>query len=355
MEELLDSFSDDCESNLDDFRRHYDPYTYIYDESNSPEEHLIFLIHGVGQNSDGLGNTVQNKIKKCIEFLVPKKESFTNSVHIRMIDWKSSIFDDIKDNIEYLLENDVKTKDVKKMLTKSHDFLYYSEKEIKKVVLQNIVDQMNEYYISHSRVKRIKVSIIAHSLGSVILYDILEQMDVIAKNKSLTENFNSFAFDDFYKFTDKYDIISKTEDLASLKFFVSNLFNIGSPLSLFLTIKNKSQCNISNFKLVGKFYNILHPYDPIAYRIEPLLRSEKAPCASIPFWDGERNKFFYTLANILTGQVDEQEEESNFTRIDYELKEEISYKFFKLLGNLRSHQEYWNSLDMFSFILDKIR
>jgi hypothetical protein len=78
-----------------------------------------------------------------------------------------------------------------------------------------------------------KISLIGHSLGSVICYDVLN-------DKKLPPEIR-----------------------------VSNVFLFGSPLALFLTARGQSdafpvtQC--------ARIYNIIQPNDPVAYRIEPFM------------------------------------------------------------------------------------
>ncbi len=66
-----------------------------------------------------------------------------------------------------------------------------------------------------------------------------------------------------------------------LNFPVSKYFAAGMPISL-LTIRNSEKLK-QNFELsfCKNFYNILHPLDPMAQRIEPLINSESLPPENI--------------------------------------------------------------------------
>ena len=57
-----------------------------------------------------------------------------------------------------------------------------------------------------------------------------------------------------------------------LDFYPSFLFCIGSPIGLFLSVRGTQKLG-ANFTLptCGGFYHIFHPYDYVAYRIEPLI------------------------------------------------------------------------------------
>lgn len=60
-----------------------------------------------------------------------------------------------------------------------------------------------------------------------------------------------------------------------LLFEPKNFFALGSPVGMFVTIRGIDNLGL-NFKLptCDGFYNIFHPYDPVAYRIEALVNPE---------------------------------------------------------------------------------
>ncbi len=55
-----------------------------------------------------------------------------------------------------------------------------------------------------------------------------------------------------------------------LKFPVENLFAIGSPIGMFLAIRGEEEIPIPH---CNNMFNIYHPYDPVAYRLEPLINN----------------------------------------------------------------------------------
>lgn len=75
-----------------------------------------------------------------------------------------------------------------------------------------------------------------------------------------------------------------------LSFAVHNAFMIGSPVAVFLMIRNQHQPMCDDFCLPGcqRVFNIFHPYDPAAYRIEPLLNRKFASVEAkiITHWKG---------------------------------------------------------------------
>ncbi|KPM07410.1 phospholipase DDHD2-like protein [Sarcoptes scabiei] len=67
------------------------------------------------------------------------------------------------------------------------------------------------------------------------------------------------------------DTETESTTIHQINFKPKCLFALGSPLAAFLTIRN---INLDlNFKLptCEGFFNIFHPYDPVAYRIEPMI------------------------------------------------------------------------------------
>ncbi|KAI8885137.1 hypothetical protein K501DRAFT_180579 [Backusella circina FSU 941] len=70
-----------------------------------------------------------------------------------------------------------------------------------------------------------------------------------------------------------WDILSTQKDTPTLDFKPDFLFTLGSPLSAFLTVRNQSPETYHPDESIV-FENIFHPYDPLAYRFEPLLKSD---------------------------------------------------------------------------------
>jgi hypothetical protein len=84
-----------------------------------------------------------------------------------------------------------------------------------------------------------KVSIVAHSLGTVVTYDVLRK--------------------------------------GMIPFSIQNFFIMGSPLGLFASVYQTEEPFVrAKLQNVGNIFNIYHPSDLIAYRIEPVIRNSKA-------------------------------------------------------------------------------
>ena len=73
-------------------------------------------------------------------------------------------------------------------------------------------------------------------------------------------------------------------DILTLKFHeidfpIENVFTVGSPIGLFLSLRQYSEDKLQqifeNLDQNGqiRIVNCFHPFDPIAYRLEPLIDS----------------------------------------------------------------------------------
>lgn len=75
-------------------------------------------------------------------------------------------------------------------------------------------------------------------------------------------------------------------DYKPLEFSVDTFFAIGSPVSLFLMLRGS---RISEeLPLCHRFYNVNHPFDPVGFRIEPLIHEHlaKRKPAYVPYHRG---------------------------------------------------------------------
>ncbi|XP_029016850.1 phospholipase DDHD2 isoform X2 [Betta splendens] len=64
-------------------------------------------------------------------------------------------------------------------------------------------------------------------------------------------------------------------DYPQLAFHPQTFFAFGSPIGMFLTVRGLKHIDPHySFPTCKSFYNIYHPYDPVAYRIEPMIVSE---------------------------------------------------------------------------------
>ncbi|TMW67352.1 hypothetical protein Poli38472_012468 [Pythium oligandrum] len=86
--------------------------------------------------------------------------------------------------------------------------------------------------------------------------------------------------------------------VPELAFEVDNLFCFGSPVGLFLNVRGQTIDLDFHLPTCKRVFNIYHPYDPVAYRIEPILNPQRAnsKAAIIRTFEG-RLRFQYQLRN----------------------------------------------------------
>lgn len=64
-------------------------------------------------------------------------------------------------------------------------------------------------------------------------------------------------------------------EYPQLAFHPQTFFAFGSPIGMFLTVRGLKRIDPNyTFPTCKSFYNIYHPYDPVAYRIEPMIVSD---------------------------------------------------------------------------------
>ncbi len=304
-------------------------------------DHLIFCIHGVGQNMS-MSNANVNFAHDCSVFRQQLKglfkkypERYAKEAYPKGTDLKSEEARNCKVqvlpivwryNVDFSWEHVYKecaqdgslrypklldlningTNPIRTMAADVVlDILLYYEPGFKRQIISNVVKSMNtlydKYLERHPNFKG-KVSICGHSLGSVIGMDLLcLQPDTVPTG-------------------DQFD------PEIHLKFPVENYFGMGSPNGVFKLMKRQNICSRSTFwekkreknvngmlldteisPKVNNVYNIFYPMDIVAYRIEPLVHtcmSEYKPQA-IPFADENNfNTKIESLSTLPVGILD---------------------------------------------------
>ena len=285
------------------------------------------------------------------------------------------------------------------------DVLYFMSPEHHDLLIDIVTNEMNDVVERFRSLTGYsgKISIMAHSLGSIITWDILSHQ---------RPKINPSSDASFQSPTSTLPDISAplTSAYPQLSFPVTNTFILGSPVAVFLLIRNKNQPLPSNYSLPGckRIFNIFHPYDPAAYRIEPLIDNRNATIDAklITHWKGGfrvqyqtkilwqklLNKTFETKQNMLEaveagmteiGLLDatvddflEDEGEDEFLeldwdeastqeasqcgqlnqgrRIDYMLQEKEIENANEYVFALGAHSAYWDEKDLSLFVAREI-
>ena len=135
--------------------------------------------------------------------------------------------------------------------------------------------QRNPYFEANGG----KVSIVAHSLGCVVTYDILTGWTQEVEHSWYNLQTRGGGVQDLKRsrrFRNPGGAGPNSQTPSGLLFRIENLFCLGSPLSVFLTLRWRDPTNqeyhdhILPRSLCKYLYNIYHPCDPVAYRVEPI-------------------------------------------------------------------------------------
>lgn len=126
------------------------------------------------------------------------------------------------------------------------------------------------------------VSVSGHSLGSVILFDLLQHQRIEVENSENLENATRVKSPLKRHCSQQINYTIGNAGTGQpyisypqLSFQPKHFFALGSPIGMFVTIRGIDALGL-DFKLptTEHFFNIFHPYDPVAYRIEALVNSE---------------------------------------------------------------------------------
>ncbi|XP_066990985.1 phospholipase DDHD1 [Anabrus simplex] len=247
--------------------------------------HLVFVIHGIGQKMD-TGRIIRNTstFRDCVAWV--KQKYFQSSAHraeFFPVEWRSSLKLD-GDIVEAITPH--KLLGLRHLLNSSAmDIMYYTSPLYGCEVQRGLLEELNRLYTMFSRRNPYfaanggKVSVIAHSLGCVIVYDIVTgwrpgcwQVDSPASAATGASSVPDTPHRD----------VGPPTLLKGLLFQIDNLFCLGSPLSVFLALRSRNpQNNILPSSLCRRLYNVFHPSDPVAYRMEPLLVREYSRIAPL--------------------------------------------------------------------------
>ncbi|NWT27809.1 DDHD1 Phospholipase, partial [Cardinalis cardinalis] len=198
-----------------------------------------------------------------------------------------------------------KVRGLRDMLNSSAmDIMYYTSPLYRDELVKGLQQELNRLYsLFCSRnpefeEKGGKVSIVSHSLGCVITYDIMTGWNPVRlyeqllqkEEEELEESWMSYEerrlLEELYLTKQRLrDIEERLHELKAstiskppvLKFKVENFFCMGSPLAVFLALRgirpgtSGSQDHILPRAICNRLLNIFHPTDPVAYRLEPLI------------------------------------------------------------------------------------
>uniref|UniRef100_A0A8C2X938 DDHD domain containing 1b n=1 Tax=Cyclopterus lumpus TaxID=8103 RepID=A0A8C2X938_CYCLU len=279
-----------------------------YVEEAAPEDtppettHIVFVVHGIGQKMDQ-GRIIRNTsmMRDAARKMEEKHFSDRTTEHVEFlpVEWRSKLALD-GDTVDSITPD--KVRGLRDMLNSSAmDIMYYTSPLYRDEITRGLTLELNRLYsLFCSRnpdfKKNGKVSIVSHSLGCVITFDIMTGWDPVRFHHQEApdpeETKVRWPSDEERHLQEQLRLtrlrLRDLEDqfqglrtsicaVPALKFKIENFFCMGSPLAVFLALRGIRpgnygvQGHILPTSICKRLFNIFHPTDPVAYRLEPLI------------------------------------------------------------------------------------
>uniref|UniRef100_A0A8C2DPM7 DDHD domain containing 1b n=1 Tax=Cyprinus carpio TaxID=7962 RepID=A0A8C2DPM7_CYPCA len=268
-------------------------------EDTPPETtHIVFVVHGIGQKMDQ-GRIIRNTsmMRDAARKMEEKHFSDRTNEHVEFlpVEWRSKLALD-GDTVDSITPD--KVRGLRDMLNSSAmDIMYYTSPLYRDEITRGLTNELNRLYTLFCErnpefAENGKVSIVSHSLGCVITFDIMTgwdpvrfvheevpdamEADVSRQERQLLEDLRNTCLRDLED-TLRHLQTSSSRPFPALKFKVENFFCMGSPLAVFLALRgvrpgtNGTQDHFLPKSICQRLFNIFHPTDPVAYRLEPLI------------------------------------------------------------------------------------
>ncbi|XP_052047675.1 phospholipase DDHD1 isoform X6 [Apodemus sylvaticus] len=274
------------------------------EDKPSQTSHIVFVVHGIGQKMDQ-GRIIKNTAMMREAARKIEEKHFSNhATHVEFlpVEWRSKLTLD-GDTVDSITPD--KVRGLRDMLNSSAmDIMYYTSPLYRDELVKGLQQELNRLYsLFCSRnpdfeEKGGKVSIVSHSLGCVITYDIMMGWNPVALYEQLLQKEEELPDERWMSYEERHLLdelyitkrrLREIEDrlhglkapsisqTPALKFKVENFFCMGSPLAVFLALRGirpgntGSQDHILPREICNRLLNIFHPTDPVAYRLEPLI------------------------------------------------------------------------------------
>lgn len=285
--------------------------------------HLVMVVHGIGQRMERADINIDvddlDLLVKKFGRVLFKDDYLNGGIQFLPVQWRTTLdlkceaHVDVSDSSsDFVTINEVTLKDVatvRSLLNNTVvDVLLFMTPQHRDKILSTVVKEMNRMYnLFVTRNPQFlqrngRVSILGHSLGSIISFDILCHVNPVSFSSLAAEDAVDDADDELQALKlqmreielriqqrkrrlesmrgESVVSVDKDTSLPMLQFNVDQFFAMGSPIGIFLSVRGtrlaeyKRQANPSAnivFPAVRKMFNIFHPSDPVAYRIEPFL------------------------------------------------------------------------------------
>ncbi|KAF9095417.1 hypothetical protein BGX23_000554 [Mortierella sp. AD031] len=268
--------------------------------------HVLFVVHGMGRQLEEFGNYERNVgylVENTKTVLQSQFHELQTDVHIIPIEWHAKLHSMVDQRMSLA---SLRTVPKVRLVMNDYfaDILYYFNNHYGAEIVGMIVKELNEAYstfIAKHPDFNGKIAVYALSLGGVAMFDILTCMDDVdpedpndvvqsAKDSAISENTASkdgtktgstttatpasasaqSTGVPLKKRIRKQDQPKYRSLVPKLKFRPDYLFTVGSPVGAVMVMRN---LDWETFHPPDDIihHNLFHPFDPLAYRIEPLI------------------------------------------------------------------------------------
>ena len=333
----------------------------LLDDPNLPCEHLIISVHGIGESLWSRKAFSMRPFEVSCATLRRNINDFSvqpgdGRVEVLHINWYHILSESTYS--KRVQDITLPTVPVLRQLANEAvaDVFFYLNKDHHDSILTFVAGRIIsivELFKSRNPAFSGKLSLVGHSLGSVICYDIL-------MTKRLIQDIH-----------------------------FHNLFLLGSPLGIFLTARDEK--DILPFSQCKRVYNVFQPNDPVVYRIEPFIiqalkgiepaiipyfqsgglatttQVKRTASSLLGLFSGGDTSVFEKLTHVVSGPpppkadspmgiaLKQIETMNDGQRIDWTVQLGFMPGATEYADALTAHMSYFDNKDVAKFIYDRIR
>jgi hypothetical protein len=265
-------------------------------------DHLLFLVHGIGSVCDLKFRTVEEVVDEFRSISLQLVQShyrsscekgLANRIEVLPISWHQELHSDT--GIDEKLKS-ITLHSIPRLRDFTNDtlldLLFYTSPVYCQTIVSTVGNQLNKIYdLFKQRNPDFKggVSLGGHSLGSLILFDLLCHQHPEPEKVETNEDEDTIAPLNDSKPPPLQRRMSRRISYMMgavgtgqpqiqyphLSFQPKAFFALGSPIGMFVTVRGLDTLG-EKFALptCPSFFNIFHPYDPVAYRVESLINPD---------------------------------------------------------------------------------
>ncbi|CAH1642734.1 unnamed protein product [Spodoptera littoralis] len=251
----------------------------IEDTEPSSIDHLLLLCHGVGSACDMRFRSVEEVVEDFRTTSLQLIQShYRNSydqgivsrVEVLPISWHATLHSG-ETGVDRRLSQ-ITLDSIPRLRSFTNetvlDVLFYTSPVFCQTILDTVCKELNriyELFLQRNPDFKGGVSLGGHSLGSVILYDLLCHQNELSPEECRHKSDKNYVHG-------PAGTGQPAVRYPQLDFAPAALYALGSPIAIFECIRGVESLGASfSLPTCKNFFNIFHPYDPIAYRIEPLI------------------------------------------------------------------------------------